>query len=81
MITVAPANTTALPAVASARDIAPPAEPSASWRAMPGQDEQRVVDADGEAQHLGEGRGVLDTVTTWETRITELSVTPHRPGT
>ena len=57
MITVVPAKTTALPAVARARAIdSTGSRPSPSWRSVPRQDEQRVVDADREAQHLRQGR-------------------------
>ena len=58
--TVAPANTTALPAVpvACAAD-SRSSMPVAEVLPVAGEDEQRVVDADGEAEHRGQDRGGL----------------------
>ena len=55
--TVAPANTTAWPAVAFARPAASSTVmPSCEVLAVAGDDEQRVVDADAETDHRGEHR-------------------------
>ena len=57
MTTVPPAKTTAWPAVAMARAAASSTVmPSAQVLAVAGDDEQRVVDADAEADHRGEDR-------------------------
>ena len=76
--TVAPAKTTALPAVARARDIASVGvESLAEVASMSRQDEQRVVDADGQARASPPGSGRCSTP--WRaTRpaTTELRVTP-----
>ena len=64
MTTVAPANMTALPAVASARDIdSAGVQALGELGSVARQEEQRVVDADGEAEHLGQRGRVLETVT------------------
>ena len=57
MITVAPANTTALPAVPVAWAAASRGSmPVAHVLAVAGEDEQRVVDADRQAEHRGQRR-------------------------
>ena len=58
IITVAPAKTTALPAVPTARAADSSAvHPLGELLLVPDRDEQRVVDADGQADHQAERRG------------------------
>ena len=58
MTTVVPAKTTALPAVATERgDRLVQVVAAQDVAAVPVDDEQRVVDADGEPEHQGERRG------------------------